>query len=107
MEVESPVNSGLVKQIKYSQADSLEFMGPNIIGSAGFWKGWGETKIAPGAHARVSMRFDWGRFNNTISAAEAGFNFEYYPTDIEQMVGVEPKHLFVNSYIAILFGSRK
>jgi len=107
LEVESPPNSGVIKQIKYSQADSVEFMGPDIIGSAGFGKGWGELKFAPGVHAKTALRFDWGRFNNGISAAEAGFNFEYYPTKIEQMVGVEPNHFFINSYIAILFGSRK
>lgn len=107
LDVESPPNSGQIIQLKYSQADSAEFMGPNIVGHAGFGKGWGEMKFAPGVHAKTAVRFDWGRFNNAISAAEAGFNFEYYPTKVEQMVGVEPNHFFINSYIAILFGSRK
>ncbi len=107
LDIESPTNSGQIKQIKYSQADSAEFMGPDIVGSAGFGKGWGEVKLAPGVHAKTALRFDWGRFNNGISAAEAGFSFEYYPTKVEQMVGVEPNHFFINSYIAILFGSRK
>ena len=83
------------------------FWGPQHYWEAGFGKGWSELKIAPGVHAKTALRFDWGRFNNIISAAEAGFNFEYYPTDVEQMVGVEPNHFFINSYIAILFGSRK
>lgn len=107
LDIESPPNSGQIRQIKYSQADSAEFMGPNIIGHSGFGSGWGELKFAPGIHVKTALRFDWGRFNNGISAAETGFNVEYYPTKVEQMVGVEPNHFFINSYIAILFGSRK
>ena len=107
IDVESPPNSGVIKQIRYSKKDSSEFMGQNILGSSGFTKGWGELKFAPGIHAKMALRFDWGRFNNTISAVEAGFNFEYYPQQIEQMVGVEPRHFFENGFIAILFGSRK
>lgn len=107
LDVESPPNSGQVKTIKYSQADSAEFMGNNILGAAGFTKGWGEVKIAPGAHAKTALRFDWGRFNNTVSAAEVGFNLEYYPGKVEQMVGLKANSLFFNGYISFLFGSRK
>ncbi len=107
IDVESPPNSGQVKQIRYTQADSAEFMGRNILGAAGFGKGWGEIKFVPGAHVKTALRFDWGRFNNAISAAEVGFNLEYYPTDVNQMVGLEPKNLFFNGYLVLLFGSRK
>ncbi len=107
LDVESPPNTGEIRTIKYSQADSAEFMGNNILGAAGFFKGWGEVKIAPGAHAKTGLRFDWGRFNNTISAAEVGFNLEYYPGKVEQMVGLKANSLFFNGYISFLFGSRK
>ena len=107
LDVESPPNTGEIRTIKYSQADSAEFMGNNILGAAGFFKGWGEVKIAPGAHAKTALRFDWGRFNNTISAAEVGFNLEYYPGKVEQMVGLKANSLFFNGYISFLFGSRK
>jgi hypothetical protein len=107
VDIESPPNSGRIQQIKYSQADSAEFMGQSILGSSGLGTGWGEMKFAPGIHAKMALRFDYGRFNNILSALEAGFNFEYYFTDIEQMVGVTPKNYFANSYIAIIFGSRK
>lgn len=107
LDVESPPNSGQVKTIKYTQADSATFMGNSILGAAGFFTGWGDVKIAPGAHAKTALRFDWGRFNNTISAAEVGFNLEYYPGKIEQMVGLQANTLFFNGYISFLFGSRK
>ena len=107
IEVESPPNSGLVKQIKYSQADSAEFLGNFIVGGTGLSKGWGEIKYVPGVHAKAALRFDWARFNNTISAIEFGFNFEYYTSEIVQMATLEGKNFFVNGYLSILFGKRK
>lgn len=107
IEVESPPNSGQVKKIKYTQADSAEFLGPFIVGGTGISSGWGEMKFAPGIHGKAALRFDWARFNNTITAIEIGFNFEYYTKEIEQMVGVNGKHFFNNGYITLLFGGRK
>lgn len=107
IEVESPPNSGQVKQIKYSQADSAEFLGNFIVGGTGLSKGWGEIKYVPGLHAKAALRFDWARFNNTISAIEFGFNFEYYTSDIVQMATIEGKKFFTNGYLSILFGKRK
>lgn len=107
IEVESPPNSGVVRRIKYTPADSAEFMGPFIIGGTGLSTGWRDMKFAPGIHAKMALRFDWARFNNTITAIEFGFNFEYYTRRIEQMVSVEPKRFFSNGYLTILFGNRK
>lgn len=107
VDVQDPPNSGQVRRVKYTQQDSAIFMGQEILGASGLGTGWGEMKFAPGAHAKVALRFDWGRFNNTISAVEAGFNFEFYAKRIEQMVGVEPNRMFFNGYLSILFGSRK
>jgi hypothetical protein len=107
IEVESPPNSGQIKRIKYSAADSAEFLGPFIVGGTGISTGWSDLKLVPGAHAKMALRFDWARFNNTITAIEFGFNFEYYTKKIEQMVTVDGKRFFTNGYLTILFGSRK
>ncbi len=107
VDVQDPPNSGTVRQIKYSKADSALFMSQEILGSSGFTKGWGQMKFAPGAHAKAALRFDWGRFNNAISALEVGVNAEFYTKKIEQMVGVEPSQFFVNGYLSLLFGRRK
>lgn len=107
LDIQESSNSGRVVPIKYSKADSALFMGPRIIGGSGFGKGWNEIKFVPGIHAKTALRFDWGRFNNTISAVETGFNFELYSRKINQMVGVAPTAFFMNGYLAVLFGSRK
>lgn len=107
IEVQDPPTSGNTRIIAYSKADSAVFMGREILGGAGLSKGWNEMNIIPGFYAKTALRFDWGRFNNTISAVEAGFNIEYYTKKIEQMVGVQPTSFFMNGYIAVLFGNRK
>lgn len=107
IEVESPPNSGRVRQIKYTPADSAEFLGNFIVGGTGLSTGWGEMKFVPGVHAKTALRFDWGRFNNAITAIEFGFNFEYYTSEIIQMATIEGKHFFSNGYLSILFGKRK
>jgi len=99
--------TGVPREIKYTKQDSAMFLGQSIVGGTGLAKGWGELQFVPGIHGKTGIRFDWGRFNNTITAVELGFNFEYYTQKIVQMVNVPGKNFFTNAYISILFGSRK
>jgi hypothetical protein len=78
-----------------------------IIGAAGFTKGWGELSLKPGLHAKAALRFDYGRFNETVTGIEVGVNAEYYTGKIPQMYGTEQKQFFFNGYITILLGKRK
>jgi hypothetical protein len=95
------------KTIKYSKADSAQFLGNNIIGGSGFSKGWNEIKIKPGAFVKAAMRFDYGRFNETVSGLEAGVSLEFFGEKIPIMVDQKNKQLFFQGYIALLFGRRK
>ncbi|WP_157474133.1 hypothetical protein [Flavihumibacter petaseus] len=78
-----------------------------VLGASGFTVGWGEVKLNPGAQVKSALRFDYGRFNEVVSAIEAGINLEYYAKGVPQMVTVEEKHLFFNAYVTLLFGKRK
>lgn len=101
-------NSGGTRDIKYSDSTAGDFTNPfGILGSAGFFKGWGEGKIAPGAHVRAAIRFDYGRYNETLSALEVGINAEYYTKDMRIMLDVPKKQFFLNGYIALTFGRRR
>jgi hypothetical protein len=96
------------KTIKYSKADSAQFLdGSLIIGGAGFGKGWNEISIKPGAFLKAAMRFDYGRFNESVSGLEAGVSLEFYSNKIPIMVDQKQKQLFFQGYIALLFGRRK
>jgi hypothetical protein len=53
------------------------------------------------------MRFDYGRYNETVSALEIGMSLEAYASKIPIMALREEKRMFFQGYIAILFGRRK
>ena len=80
---------------------------PPIVGSPGFLKGWNKLKFVPGGYAKVALRFDYGRYNKTVTALETGLNIEGYQYGMPIMANVKAPQIFFNAYIALMFGSRK
>ena len=100
--------TGESRTIKYSTEDSALFVSEDAItGGAGFGKGWNEIKIKPGAFAKAAMRFDYGRFNESVSGLEIGMSAEFYASKIPILLFQKERRLFLQAYIAILFGKRK
>ncbi len=100
--------NGEEKSIKYSVEDSVLFLDQGaIISGGGFGKGWSEIKVKPGAFAKVGMRFDFGRYNESVSALEIGMSVEAYASKIQIMALQKDKRMFFQGYIAFLFGRRK
>jgi len=102
--------TGNPTDIKYTDATAVQFLDPDptrVLGASGFTKGFGEGKFVPGAHARLAMRFDYGRYNEFLSALEVGVNAEYYTKKMPIMANNPEKQFFFNGYIAIEFGKRK
>ena len=96
------------KDVKYDSNDSTSFLDMSkIIGGSGFTKGWGELKVKPGAFVKAALRFDFGRFNESIQALEIGMSVDAYASKIPQMVYNEPKQLFFQGHFALVFGHRK
>lgn len=92
----------------------VKYQGPNDtfflyypISSAGVTKGISETKFVPGVIGRIGLRFDYGRYNELLSALEVGISGAFYTQDMPIMVDDKPKKFFYNAYIAIEFGGRK
>lgn len=106
LRVLDPNTSG-TRDIKFTSADSALFLSNNIIQGTGLRNGWGEMKIIPGVHSKVALRFDYGRFNDLVSAFEVGVNAEYFLQKPEIMLFNETKPFFFSGYVAILIGKRK
>lgn len=100
-------NGGFIETIKYSPADSAKFVDGPIDGSAGIGKGWGEMKFKPGLFAKAAIRFDWGRFNETVSGLEAGISADFYSGKVPLMLFQKETQFFFQGHIAILFGRRR
>lgn len=99
--------TGKIEDIKYTGSNDSVFLAGDILGAAGFGKGFNEIKYVPGAHVRTALRFDYGRYNEILSAIELGVNIEYYTEKMPIMVWNDPHHAFFNAYLAIEFGKRK
>ncbi|MGN6166446.1 MAG: hypothetical protein ACTHOF_18085 [Flavisolibacter sp.] len=100
--------------IKYDD-DNTTFLtyDPNNSG-AGFTKGWGELKLKPGAYIKTALRFDFGRFNESVSAIEIGMSLDAYADKISIMAPVTDNtaasgasRFFFQGHIAFVFGRRK
>lgn len=92
--------------IKYDEVDT-RFLDPSkIYGSAPFGKGFGEMKFVPGAFVKGGFRFDYGRFNDVVSAVEVGVSAEYYTQKMPIMLFAKEKNFFVSGYLSIVLGSR-
>lgn len=85
--------------------DTLFLFSP--FSSAGFSKGFDEIKFVPGVVAHAGLRFDYGRYNELLSAIEVGVSAEYYTKDMPIMALAKPKKFFYNAYVSIEFGKRK
>lgn len=103
-------NNEVVKirwQDNNSRTDTL-FMDDTQGGAgAGFFKGFNELKFRPGVFAKTGLRFDYGRYNELISAIECGVNAEFYPQEMPIMVDNPAKRFFANLYLSVEFGRRK
>jgi hypothetical protein len=99
-------NTNLTYDVKYQGPSDTVFL-YYPISSAGLTKGMGETKFVPGLVAHVGLRFDYGRYNELLSALEIGLSGEFYTKDMPIMVDAQPKQFFYNAYVAIEFGARK
>lgn len=94
--------------IKYTPEDSALFLSGNVSGASGIGKGWGELKIKPGAFVKAAMRFDYGRFNESVNGIEIGMCVQAYASKIPILLFQEKdKRIFFQAYLAILFGKRK
>lgn len=98
---------GVTKDIRYSSETDGAFRKGPINGGAAFGKGFNQISVVPGAFARVALRFDYGRFNELLSAIETGVTAQYYTKDIQMMLDQPGKKFFFNAYVALVFGKRK
>jgi hypothetical protein len=69
--------------------------------------GWGKMKVTPGLYVKPAIRFDYGKYNEMVSAIEIGLIGEFYSKKIPQMVYQKERQLFLSAFVAIVFGRRK
>jgi hypothetical protein len=102
-------NNGIseLKSITYTDSTKADFLfQPNVVGSSGFGKGLGETKIVPGIHAKTGLHFDFAATKKSKLAVETGLALEIYSRGIQLMAVEKTTPVFVNVYASFQIGKR-
>ena len=87
--------------------DSTRFLFGSPISGPNLGTGFNKLKVTPGLYAKGGLRFDYGKYNETVSALEVGLITEYYSKAIPQMVFSKENKFFFSAYVSIVFGKRK
>jgi len=91
--------------VQYNPSSHPDF---NQISGSGFiFQGLSKSKIKLGLHAKSSVSFELGAFNNNVVGFETGFLFEAYSNKIVMMPGAENSALFTSAFFTLFYGSRK
>ncbi len=94
--------------VKYESKDSASFLDPRFIsGGPGLSKGWSDLKVNPGAYLKAALRFDYGVYNELLSALEVGLTADFYSKKTPIAVHETAKQFLFSGYVAIIFGRRK
>ncbi|MEP6596687.1 MAG: hypothetical protein ABJA71_12110 [Ginsengibacter sp.] len=93
--------------VKYDSPDSSLFLNGPIYGGPTFSKGWSDITVTPGVYAKTSLRFDYGAYNEIISAIEVGLTGEFYSKKIPLLISNTQRQFFFSGFVAIIFGKRK
>lgn len=102
---------GSTKEYVSYASDSTEFLRAikqgDITEGPGFSNGWSDLKIVPGLYAKPALRFDYGQYNEVVSAIEIGISAEFYSKKIHQMIGQKENRFFFSPYVTLIGGKRK
>ena len=93
--------------VKYNSPDSSYFLDGPFVGGPTFSKGWSEITVTPGLYAKTAIRFDYGSYNEIISAIEVVMCADVYSKKIPILLQNSQKQFFFSAYVSILFGKRK
>lgn len=73
----------------------------------GFFQGFGQTKVIPGAHIKAALSFELSAFRESVTGVEIGFLGEAFTRRPELMFFAENKSVFTSGYLTLYFGSKK
>ena len=105
--VDAQDSAGVNRPVSYATDPGGYLTSQGIYGGSGFSKGFNELKVKPGVFVKSALRFDFGRYNESLQAMEIGVSAEAFSQKIPLMIYNDPKQFFVQMHVAIVFGGRK
>lgn len=110
LELRSGQDDRFTTSERYTEFTAKRFLDRDLIHGASSWtKGFGHLSLVPGAHARFSVHFDWGAFDEYLKSFEGGIMVDAFSKKVPIMVdqpNVENNLLFLNLFLNLQFGKR-
>lgn len=107
------VGVATVEEVRYDGTNGELFLDRDrIFGAASWGRGLSEITFVPAIHARASLHFGFGAYDELAKSLEAGIQAEYFISDVDIMVdgsaapGVSNSRLFLNLFLALQIGKR-
>ncbi|MFO7657062.1 MAG: hypothetical protein R6W78_08345 [Bacteroidales bacterium] len=75
-----------------------------ISGKASFFKGFDEISVIPGIYARLGVMFEFGKYNQTIHAIDAGILLDGFIKKVEIMDDGKDQYFFLTLFVSYRFG---
>lgn len=100
------INQNDFQSIESEKYDPEKHFIENIYGRGPFIDGIDETKFYPGLYVKAGLNFEFGQYNTTIKALEAGIMVDGYAIPIPIMAFRDEDYYFINFYLNFTFGKR-
>ncbi len=78
----------------------------DIYGRGPFAKGFGKLSAQYGGYAKFAFNFEFGEYDESIRALEAGILLDAYAQPISLMAYEKNDHFFLSLYVSVHFGKR-
>lgn len=102
--VETGADNGIATiRRQYNESIRLE----EIYGPGRLFEGLGESKIVPGANAKVALNFELGTIKSQVTGFEAGFLVDAYSRKIQLVPSAKNYSVFPTLFFTLFYGGRK
>lgn len=107
------LNSGTVRDIRFSEATEELFLDRfRIFGASSWSTGLDELRLVPGVHARASLHLGFGAFDEMAKSLEVGIQGDFFFSNAPIMVesdlapGLSNSNLHLNLFMHMQLGKR-
>ncbi len=105
--------AGVVRDIRFTEENAALFLDRFRIFGASVWsRGFDEMRLVPGIHARASIHFGFGAYEELAKAFEVGLHGDFFLTNAPIMVetplapNISNSNLHLNLFLKMQFGKR-
>jgi hypothetical protein len=105
LEIEHDRTNGL-KTVSTERYNPDVHQPSDILGKAPFFKGIDNTKIYPGAYAKLALSFEYADRFNALKAIETGVVVDVYPKAIPMMAFNKNQEVLFSLYLKFIMGKK-